>query len=108
MTEKMNQYFGLIQPRGMGGRITRTPPGGCFSQIRLGSSRGMAGVPIVDQKDAFQVAVPLPELFQGLDIVLGVFGLQDNRFHQARVNHQEHQDSDGAMAFVLKFFDLYD
>ena len=47
----------------------------------------MAGVAIMNQKDAAKVRMLLPKLFEGLNVVSCIFALQDHRFHLARMNH---------------------
>ena len=63
----------------------------------------MSRIAILDQKDAFELTMPLPELLQGVDIMLSGFDRKDDGFHQTGVDDQKHQDVHGAVAFILKF-----
>ena len=54
------------------------------------------------QEDAPELAVFPPEVLQRRDVVLGVVGLQAGRLHLPRMDHQEGQDVDRAVAGVLE------
>ncbi len=62
----------------------------------------MAGTPVVDQEDAPQPAMVTPESFEFRDVVFGIVGRQAGRLHIARVDDQEGQDVDSAVADVFE------
>lgn len=102
VAEAMDQDLSLIEPRRMNWSKARMPPAVGVGEVVLSIARGVTGIAILTQKDAFQRAMSLPETVQLLDIVRSIFSLYGHRFHLARVNDQEDQDVDGSMARVLK------
>ena len=86
MAKHVDEYFRLIEPGSVHGRIPATPPSHP-GQVSWCCVRGMAGVTILDQKDAVKVRMPLPKLLESLNVMSGVFALQDHRFHPTRMNH---------------------
>jgi hypothetical protein len=92
IAEGVNQQFGLVEPRGMGRCETRPPPFLAMAEILLPQQGRVAGVTILDQKDALQLmlsVVPLREIVSGCNIVPGVFGVPAHCLHATRMDHQK-------------------
>ena len=107
VAEAMDQDLSLIEPRRMNWGKARMPPAGGVGKVVLSIARRVTGIAILNQKDASQRAMSLPEAVQLLDIVRSIFSLYGHRFHLARVNDQEDQDVGGPLAGVLKLL-LFD
>ena len=107
VAEAMGQDLGLIEPRRMSWGKARMPPAVGVGEVVLSIARGVTGIAILNQKDAFQMLMSLPKTVQLPDIVRSIFSLHGHRFHLARVNDQEDQNVDGPMARVLKLL-LFD
>ena len=102
MFEAMDQDLSLIEPRCMNRGKAWTPPGAGRGKVVPRIAGGMAGITILDQKDALQPAVALLEPLQRLEVVHGVFSVHDHRLHPPGVNGQEDQDVNGPVARVLE------
>ncbi len=57
--ERMNEDFRLIQPRRVGGRVTRLPPAVASGKVCLRRRRYVARPAILDQEDTPQLLVVL-------------------------------------------------
>jgi hypothetical protein len=100
------EQFALVEPGSMGRGESRPPPGVC-SEIFCGGGCSMAGVAILDEKDAAQVPVMLAELLQGSDVMPGILALRAEGLHLSGWDHQKQQHVDSAMADVLKLLLLH-
>ena len=61
--ERMDEDFRLVQPRGIGGRIPRSPPALTVGEIASRASCDVTGPAVLDQEDAAQLLVlPVKQL----------------------------------------------
>ena len=102
VAEAMDQDLSLIEPRCMNRGKARTPPSVGVGEVVLRIARGVTGIALLNQKDAFQAVVALAKTLQSLAIMHSIFFLHAHRFHLTRVYDQEDQDIDGPMARVSK------
>src|SRR5436190_3590327 len=70
--ERVDQDLPLVQPRGIGGRIARSPPAVALGEVLLRTARYMARSPVLDQEDASELLMVLAKEFQFGQVVLGV------------------------------------
>ncbi|HET6246569.1 MAG TPA: hypothetical protein VFE47_02635, partial [Tepidisphaeraceae bacterium] len=89
LTERAVEHLCLVQPRGMDRRLSRTPPAVSLLKVVGGQGGGVAGVSVLDQKDALEPTMPPPKALQGLDVVSGVFDRRAQRHHSSAMNRQE-------------------
>jgi hypothetical protein len=101
VTEGVVKQFRLIEPGGMHWGEARPPPR-VATEVVGGSSGGMTGVTVLNQKHATQVAVMRTKLLQRLDVMLSIFTCWTGRFHATPVHNQKQQHIDGAVANILK------
>jgi len=101
VTEGAIEQFGLIEPGGMDRGESRSPPG-VVLEIFTGSCSGVAGIPILDQKDAAQVMMALSKPLQSLDVMGSIFVRGTVGFHLAAVHNQKQHYVERAMAVIFK------
>jgi hypothetical protein len=100
------EQFALVEPGSMDRGESRPPPG-VRSEIFCGGGCGMAGIAILDEKDAAQVLMMLAELLQGSDVMAGILALRAEGLHLSGWDNQKQQHVDSAMADVLKLLLLH-
>src|SRR5262249_53011587 len=70
--ERMNQDLRLVEPRGVGRRIARSPPPVTPGKVALGCGGDVARPAILDQEDSSQLLVVLVVEFQFGEVMLVV------------------------------------
>ena len=98
----VDQYLGLVQPRGMDRGESAMPPAMATVQVVLCRCGRVAGVAVVNQVDPTQVAMPPTELGQLIHVGSGVLGLDARCLHPSTMDDQERQDVDRAVSGVLE------
>jgi hypothetical protein len=101
VTEGVIKQFRLIEPGGMH-RGEAGPPPRVAIEVVGGSSGGMTGVTVLNQKHTTQVAVMRPKLLQRLEVMLSIFTCWTGGLHATAVHDQKQQHIDGAVASIFK------
>jgi hypothetical protein len=105
--KRPDQQLRLIQPGSMDRRETGTPPTLTTAPIRRCLTRGVTGVAVLHQEHSLQAPMPMAKSSQLLDVVLRILRGLDCHLHPTRVDDQEKQQVDGAVAGVLELL-LFD